>query len=107
MIWEWIRFGFAALFILFGLVIELVSILGLYRFDYVLNRMHAAAMGDTLGISMVLLGLIIVRGFGFDSLKLLAVIFFLWLASPVASHLISKMESTINPGSRHYRTEKR
>ena len=107
MIWEWVRFCFAALFILAGVLFELVSIFGLYHFSYILNRMHAAAIGDTLGISLVLLGLIIVRGFGYDSLKLLAVIFFLWLASPVSSHLIAKMEVTINPNSRHYRTEKR
>lgn len=107
MIWEWVRFGISALLILAGVLFELISIFGLYRLNYVLNRMHAAAIGDTLGISLVLLGLIVVRGVGYDSLKLLAVIFFLWLASPVSSHLIAKMEATINPNSRHYRTEKR
>ena len=107
MIWQWIRFCAAALFILCGVIFELITIFGVYRFNYALNRMHAAAIGDTLGISLVLIGLIIVRGLGFDSLKLLAVIFCLWLASPVSSHLIAKMETTINPGTRHYRIEKR
>ena len=51
-IWEWIRFAVAAAFIVSGLVFELISVIGVYRFKYVLNRMHAAAMGDTLGISL-------------------------------------------------------
>ena len=67
MIWEWIRFAAAALFIVSGLFIEICSVFGVFRLKYILNRMHAAAMGDTLGIALILIGLIIVRGFGFDS----------------------------------------
>ena len=36
--------------LLFGLFVFFTAVLGLYRFDYVLNRMHAAAVGDALGI---------------------------------------------------------
>lgn len=107
MIGEWIRFSIAALFILAGLIFELISVLGVYRLNYVLNRMHAAAMGDTLGISAVLIGLMVLRGISFDSLKFLLIIFFLWLASPVSSHLIARLETTMNPGSKHYKIEKR
>ena len=107
MIWEWVRFAFAAIFILSGLVFELISVIGVYRFKYVLNRMHAAAMGDTLGISLVLVGLMVIRGVSFDSLKFLLIIFFLWLASPVSSHLISRLETTMNPCTKHYKVEKR
>ncbi|MDD6274461.1 MAG: monovalent cation/H(+) antiporter subunit G [Clostridiaceae bacterium] len=107
MIWEWIRFSVAAVFIISGLVFELLAVFGVYRLKYVLNRMHAAAMGDTLGISLVLIGLIVIRGLSFDSLKFILIIFFLWLASPVASHLIARLETTMNPGSRNYKIEKR
>ena len=107
MIWEWIRFSVAAVFIISGLVFELLAVSGVYRLKYVLNRMHAAAMGDTLGISLVLIGLIVIRGLSFDSLKFILIIFFLWLASPVASHLIARLETTMNPGSRNYKIEKR
>ena len=37
-------------FLLFGLFVFFSAVLGLYRLDYVLNRMHAAAVGDALGI---------------------------------------------------------
>jgi len=75
-----------------GLFVYLVSVLGLFRFKYVLNRMHAAALGDTLGILFVLLGLILLVGFGFHALRMGLIICFLWLASPVSSHLLAKAE---------------
>ena len=58
--------------------------------------MHMAAMGDTMGISLVLLGLILAAGFGALSMKLVLVILFFWTASPVGGHLISRLETTTN-----------
>lgn len=91
---EWIRFFIGAAFLLTGLVIFVFEIIGVFRFRYVLNRMHAAAMGDTLGIGFCLLGLIIMNGLNFTSLKLFLVILFLWFSSPVSSHLIARLEVT-------------
>lgn len=93
---EWLRFAIAAVLILSGLFVLISAVFGVYRFRYVLNRMHAAAMGDTLGISMVLLGLIVSGGFTATSLKLLVIVAMLWLTSPVASHLITRLEVTTN-----------
>jgi multicomponent Na+:H+ antiporter subunit G len=59
--------------------------------------MHAAALGDTLGIGFVLIGLMIHNGLTFVSLKLLLIIIFFWMASPVCSHLISNLEVQTNP----------
>ena len=42
----------------------------------------------------MILGLVIWNGFGFDSLKLLLVVLFFWIASPVAGHMISRLEVT-------------
>ena len=47
---------------LFGLFVFFTAVLGLFRFDYVLNRMHAAAVGDTLGLFCILIGLILLHG---------------------------------------------
>lgn len=52
-------------FLLFGLFVFFSAVLGLYRLDYVLNRMHAAAVGDALGIFCVLVGLICLHGWVF------------------------------------------
>lgn len=93
---EWIRFIIGALFLLTGVLFFIVEIFGVFHFKYVLNRMHAAAMGDTLGISMCLLGLMIISGLNFTTLKMAFIVIFLWCASPVASHLIARLEVTTN-----------
>lgn len=93
---EWIRFGVGTFFLLIGMVIFCVQLAGVFRYKYVLNRMHAAAMGDTLGISFSLIGLMIFSGLNFTTLKMALVILFLWCASPVSSHLIARLEVTTN-----------
>ena len=55
-VWEWIRFLAGAAFLLTGLGIFVIEMVGVFRFRYILNRMHAAAMGDTLGILFVIMG---------------------------------------------------
>lgn len=96
MVGEWIRFAAAAGFLLVGLVFMILAVFGVNRFRKALNRMHAAAMGDTLGILFVFLGLIFMRGFSMDSLKLFLVILFFWIASPVSGHMISRLEAMTN-----------
>lgn len=88
----WVRFILGASLIAMGIGIFFVEIFGVFRFKYVLNRMHAAAMGDTLGLACTILGLIVLNGINFVSLKLFCVILFLWISSPVASHLMAQME---------------
>ena len=101
---EWIQFLAGGLLLLIGLLIFLIEMIGVFRFKYVLNRMHAAAMGDTLGIGCCLLGLIVMKGFSFTSLKLLLVIIFLWFSSPVSSHLIARLEvATDEEREKHYK----
>ena len=78
------------------MIIFFVELLGVFKFKYVLNRMHAAAMGDTLGIGFSLAGLMVLSGFSFTTLKMGLIIVFLWLASPVSSHLIARLEVTTN-----------
>lgn len=106
-VFEWVRFLVGALLLLCGLGMFLIEMVGVFRFKYILNRMHAAAMGDTLGIGLALLGLIVMNGFNFTSAKLLLVIVFLWFASPVSSHLLARLEVTTNEDEEvHYRSVK-
>ena len=95
-IFEWIRLIAGSACLACGLFIFFTEIFGIFHFRYVLNRMHAAAMGDTLGIGSCLLGLIIFSGLNFTSLKLLLIIVFLWFASPVSSHVLSRLEVATN-----------
>ena len=104
-VFEWGRFLLGAALLLAGVAIFIIQMVGVFRFKYVLNRMHAAAMGDTLGIGFSLLGLIVMSGLSFTSLKLFLVITFLWFSSPASSHLIARLETTINEDEdKHYDT---
>ena len=93
---EWIKLIVGSIFLLCGLFIFFTELFGVFHFKYVLNRMHAAAMGDTLGISSCLIGLMIFSGFNFTTLKLLLIVIFLWFASPVSSHVLARLEVATN-----------
>ena len=93
---DWIRFALSAILTVFGLFVLITATLGLFRFRYVLNRIHATALADTLAVLTILAGLGLAWGFTPVTLKLLAVVVFLWLTSPVASHLIGRLEVTVN-----------
>lgn len=93
---EWVRFGFCTLFIVLGLVTILISILGVYQFKFVLNRMHATAIIDTLGIFFILLGLMIANGLSWDLAKLALIVVILWITSPITSHIVAEFELMIH-----------
>lgn len=95
-IFDWIRLILGCSFMICGLVIFFTEIFGIFHFNYILNRMHAAAMGDTLGIASCMLGLVIFSGFNMTSLKLLLIVVFLWFASPVSSHVLARLEVATN-----------
>lgn len=101
--WEWVRLLAGGALLLCGLLIFLIEMYGVFRFKYVLNRMHAAALGDTMGITCSMAGLMLLSGFRFSTLKMAMVIVFLWLTSPVSSHLLARLEAGTNeePGE-HY-----
>lgn len=99
---EWIRFGLGSAFFILGVFIFAIELMGVFRFRYVLNRMQVAATGDTLGLGVSLVGLMILSGWNFTTLKFLLVIMFLWCSSPVSSHLVARLEVMTNPGLGEY-----
>ena len=91
---EWIRFILTAVLVLAGLAFCCIGVYGLFKFKYAANRMHAAAIVDTLGISLCMLGFAVSAPDLFSGLKIVLVIVFWWLSSPVASHLLCRLEIT-------------
>ena len=85
-----------AIFVVAGVFVFIVATAGLFRFHYVLNRVHVAAKCDSLGVLLVCAGLMFFSGAWATILKLCLVIAFMWLANPVASHLICKIEVETN-----------
>lgn len=94
---EWIRLLLAAVLLISGVAIAVIATFGIFKFKYVLNRMHASAMCDTFALMLAVLGTAILHGLSFTTVKLVLIVIFLWLASPVSSHLIARLEVTTNP----------
>jgi len=93
---EWIQFAVTAVFLIFAVLSFAVAVLGVSRFGFVLNRLHSAGIGDTLGILFVVVGLVVATGLNLDALKLLLLIFFMWFTSPVSTHFVAQVEYFTN-----------
>jgi len=96
MIGEWIRFGLAALCVLAGCFALLTAMVGLFRFDFTLNRLHAASIADTLGLSLLVLAVMLAGGArpgrwvgaGGGGLQ--------WCTSPLSGHMLAQFEYRVN-----------
>ena len=86
------RIWIAGLFLCGGMLFFIFSLIGFYRLNYVMNRIHAAALADTLGLGLVMVGLMILGKDVFHIAKHLLVLFFFWASAPIATHLIGKVE---------------
>jgi len=80
----------ASIILLLGLFFFIVGTIGLLRMPDVYTRMHATTKCDTLGVSLIMLGIIIGQGLTMISLKLLLIIIFIWLTTPTAAHAIAR-----------------
>jgi len=94
---HWMRFIIAALLMLGGMLILLATVVGIFRFGNVLNRIHVAAKCDTFGVLLTFSSMALMSGWNLASLKLLLIIVFLWLSNPVSGHLIANLEFATNP----------
>lgn len=95
-IMEIIRLAVGTMFLITGIIVFVIEILGIFKMNYVLNRLHAAAMGDTMGLFLSFIGLCLYSGFNYTTAKYILVIILFWIASPVASHLTALLESYTN-----------
>ena len=93
---DWIRFWITAALVAAGLVFFIGAALGNCRFAYVMNRVHAAGLGDTMGLFFVLLGLAVSADGVLEMGKTMLPLVFLWLCSPVSSHFLAQIEYFTN-----------
>ncbi|NLW43292.1 MAG: monovalent cation/H(+) antiporter subunit G [Tissierellia bacterium] len=93
---EMIRLVLMIIFMGLGIFVFGIATFGLFKFDYILNRIHVAAKCDTLASLLIIIGLMIYSGFSITTLKLLLVVIFLWLSNPVGTHLIGQTEVITN-----------
>jgi multicomponent Na+:H+ antiporter subunit G len=76
--------------VVLGGVFMVIGALGLVRMPDVFTRMHAASVADTLGVGLILVGLILFAGFTLVSVKLVFLILFIALTSPAATHAVAQ-----------------
>lgn len=93
---DWIRFVLTAALLAAGLFLLITGVVAQYRFKYVLNRIHGASMGDSLGLFLVVAALCISAPDGWVVVKLLLVSLFVWITSPTGGHLIARLELVSN-----------
>ncbi|MDA1036478.1 MAG: monovalent cation/H(+) antiporter subunit G [Chloroflexi bacterium] len=73
-----------------GLLFLLVSAVGLVRLPDFFARVHAVSKSETMGIALLLVGLIFYQGLDLISLKFALIILFVAIANPVGAHLLTR-----------------
>ena len=93
--------------ILGGLFFFTTATIGLLRFPDFFSRLHATGKGDTLAVSLSLVGLALYDGFTLSALKILFIAVFMFLAQPTATHAISRagIRSGVKPWMKEKETE--
>lgn len=94
-----IQYILSGLMVLLGIFFMLVGSIGIVRLPDFYTRTHAISKSDALGVMFVIGGLIIFEGFTLNSLKLVLIILFIFLANPIGSHAIARaaMKSGLKP----------
>jgi multicomponent Na+:H+ antiporter subunit G len=82
------RFILSIIIVSFGAFFLLVGSIGLIRLPDFYSRAHATGKSDTLGIMLVIGGLIVYEGFTINSAKLLIIIIVVGLTNPTATNAL-------------------
>jgi multicomponent Na+:H+ antiporter subunit G len=72
-----------------GAFFLLVGSLGLIRLPDFYSRNHATGKSDTLGIMLVIFGMMLIEGATLNSAKLFFVLVFVFLTSPTGTHALT------------------
>ncbi|MYA50140.1 MAG: monovalent cation/H(+) antiporter subunit G [Chloroflexi bacterium] len=73
-----------------GLAFMVITALGMIRLPDFYSRVHAVSKSETLGITLVLFGLILHEGATMVSLKIGLILVFVAVANPVGAHLLTR-----------------
>ncbi len=101
----------AIVFLIMGLIFFTGGAVGIIRMPDFYSRLHPAGKLDTLGILAMVLGLVFysLHHFSMDtillSLKMLLIVFFVFLSSPTATHSI--VDAGMRAGLRHWQKKER
>lgn len=94
----------SAVLLIIGFVLMVISAIGVIRLPDFFSRLHASSIGETLGIVLAALGLVVYEGVSLTSVKILLVAAALFLVNPLGTHLIGK--AAIHSGKEPWKEEK-
>ncbi len=77
-------------FLLTGAFFAVVGAIGVLRLPDVFTRLHAAGMTDTMGAGMILAGLMLQAGLSMVTVKLIFVLLFVVVTSPLSTHATAR-----------------
>ena len=77
-------------FLLIGGFFALVASIGLLRLPDLLTRMHASTKAGVLGSSLILIGAAIFLSETDITVRVIAIILFLMLTSPIGAHMLGR-----------------
>jgi len=80
----------AGLLLIAGFAFILFGIIGVLRLPDFYARLHAQGKCDTLGVALMLGGLALYEGATLTSLKIIAILLFIALANPTATHALGR-----------------
>jgi multicomponent Na+:H+ antiporter subunit G len=72
-----------------GGLFVLIGTLGLLRLPDFYTRLHAAGITDTLGVELMLFGMMIQAGFSLITVKLILISMLIFFTSPTATHAVA------------------
>ena len=68
----------------------MVGAIGMLRMPDAFTRMHAASIIDTLGVGMIVTGLMVQSGLTLTTARLAIILVLVFFTSPVATHAIAR-----------------
>lgn len=81
----WLSWSFWAA----GSFFVLVGVIGILRMPDTLTRLHAASLTDSLGLELILIGLMLHSGLTIATVKLLFIAIFILFTGPTATHALA------------------
>ena len=78
------------LLILGGSAFLLTGAIGMIRLPDMFSRMHGAGIIDTMGTTMLVLGMMLQAGLTMVSIKLFMILLFLMFTSPTTTHALAR-----------------
>ena len=92
------------LFLVAGSISMLIGGYGLLKMPDVFTRMHPAGMVDTLGLGLIMVGLMFQSGFSLITFKLFLIVVFVLYTSPAVTHALAR--ACLHGGIRPLATER-